>query len=882
MKKAIILGGVLTVAALGGGYYFVQNSQPNELAIYWDGKAELNQKGTDGNLPLIKAVQADDIIAVQTLLAKGADVDIANASGQNAVDVALEKGNGAIFKLVAEKSKADFKDIKFLTKALEGESPDIVEALLKKGADVNAILQFNGRKRAEDVLNYKDPRVITPLKKAVEENKPEMVSVLAKNGAEGVVDFLIEQVRTASLEMVKALGENAGDLRKITAKGTDLLSYSAIEAKPEVLAYLLSKNAGDANKSLNRIIAQRKSDNAYEEAVEMFIKAGAMPSSTVIELMVKKQKTEMFKKLASCYKDPNVKLDNNDEDLFMYATRKGKLDTAEWLLDKGADMWKEYSNGITPLKTSVNFANENPEMLELFEQRLKDVNETGYNGETLLMLFAQNGDFENFERIMNKGGNIWQKDNNGKTVLMYAAEGGNKRIMNYLIFKGDNINAKDNYGRTALMYASKKGQTEIIKLMETKGANVTDSDDDGKTAIMYAAEHGQAEAVAMLINMGESASNADNKGRTVLMYAALGGSKPAVETLLLKGVDVQAIDNDSKSVLMYAVEGKNEEIANRLIRKGANIFSIDKNGYTAEMYALLQGDEKMYNRVKPTITNARIQAQGDGKSLGILAFEGGNIDLVKQTLKQYKQTLNLPDEEGKTFMMMIAGEGRPETVREAIMKQGDIRKADNHGKTVLMYAAEKSVGVNLISILKAITQKKGEDLNLADENGITALMYAVGYKNNQSVKGHMLMTNGADASAKDKNGKTVLMYAVGNPYNKVDIQSVGEIIERAGEVDLSDNDGKTALMYASANKNADVNIIIDLINAGASVNAKDKRGKTVLMYAMESADISKVRVLLAAGANPEGTTEDNKTAKDFINPDLLCFKDVAESVLQKK
>lgn len=877
-KSVVILSSVLAAAAIGGGFYFMQNSDKAQVAAYWDGTAELNLKGADGSLPLVKAVAAGDMAAVQYFLEKGADVDVRNADGVSAVLTAAEKGNAALFNLLAAVSKADFKEPAYLSKTIDGGNAEIVQAVLQKGGDVNAILEFKGRKRPDDVLTYKDPRVTTPLKKAVSENKPEVAAVLAKNGADGVVDFLTEELRTASAEMVKALAENAGNLRQISVKGMDLLTYAAGGAKPETLAYLLKADAGEVNKAFARLLGQRKNDAAYDEAVEMFLKAGAMPTPEVLELMLKKKNLEMFLKLAKCYAHPNIKPEKTGEDAFMYALRLGKKDVAAFLMENGADIWKEYENGITPFKTVVGLAAEQPEMLEMFENKLQDINETGYNGETLLMMFAAAGDFENFQRVVNKGGNIWQKDNDGRTVLMYAAEGGNRRVMDYLIFKGDNLAARDKSGRNVLTFAARAGKADAVKYLADKGADISAEDDNGKAAIMYAAEKGYGAIVEMLVNMGESAARADKDERTVLMYAAKGGNMAVAETLLMKGVDVNAVDKNRKPVLSYAVEGGNAEIVQRLIKQGANPYAVDGRGYTAMMYALEAGREDLFTLVQLFDGQTLTKAKENGKTLGMMAVEGGNIDLIKLVLKEYRTTINVQDNNGVTFLMLLAGEGRPDALRDAFEKGGDVQIVDHNGKTALMYAAERNVGVNVVSVLKKIQQSGERWVNYADKAGRTALMYAVGYLNNQPFKAHTLLVNGADAARADNDGKTALMYAVGNPFSRVDARGITEILERGRNVNAKDKDGKTALMYAAANVNTDGNVLIALLNAGADVNAADNGGKTVLMYAMESGDIGKVRLLLANGAKTAAKTADGKTAKDFINSEALCFGSAAEKL----
>ncbi len=877
-KSTVILSSVMTAAVLGGGVYYLSGSGGGvDTSAYWDGKAALNQAGgADASLPLLRAVRAKDTAAVAYFINKGADVDAKDGNGVSAVLAAIESGDLALFNQLAAVSKADFKQPQYLEKAIAGGAVAMVKAVLDKGADANVILSFKGRKRPDEVLDYTDPRVMTPLKMAVAERKADIAAVLLDKGAEGAVYFLSEEVQKTTPEMVQALAKKAGNLRQITIKGMDILAYAASEAAPETLRFLLAENAGDVNRAMLRVLMYRDKDNRYDEALDMFLKAGAAPTPEVLELILKQKNPEVFAKTAACLAQPNVRLGKDNERLLMYAIRTGDMETAKFLLDKGADIWEEDTHGASLLKTVISLGSSRADMRQLFISKVKDVNETGYNGETLLMLYAGNGEFDSFEKNISQGGNIWQKDNDGKTVLMYAAEGGNTKILDYLLYKGDNPNATDKEGRTALMYAAAAGKAHVMQHLADRGADIVLADNEGKTAIMYAAEKGHAEVVNALVNMGESAAANDKHGRSVLMYAALGGNTDVADTLLMKGVDVNHVDENRLSVLSYAVKGGNADFVSRLLNKGANSYGADKNGYTPAMFALQQGDAQLYHLTADYRFAASKKTLDNGKNLLIYAVEGGNTDLMSKLFKSDNALLNEKDHDGRTAMMLLAGSGRPEVVRQAVEAYGRVSDADNSGKTVLMYAAENSVGVTLINLLKKVRR---EDVNLQDNSGQSALMYAVGYENNQPVKMHMLLTNGADAEAADKNGKTVLMYAVGNTHNRVDANATAELLRKIRNVDTKDHDGRTALMYAAANPQADGRVTDVLLQQGASVQAADNTGKTVLMYAVESGDISKVRMLLARGAKKDGKTVDGKTVKDFINRDMLCFKVAVEKLL---
>ena len=720
------------------------------LAAYWDGAAEINAADKSGRLPLVMAVEAGDEAAAKYLIEQGADTDRADRNGVSALAAAAARGDFSLFEAVAAASKADLKAPQLMDKALDGGNVKIVKLLLEKGSDANAVLVFKGKHKPEEMPDYKDPRVITPLKKAVAAGRADIAAVLLDKGADGAAYFLAENVRTAAPELVRALGDKAGDLREIETGNTDLLTYAAETAPAGTLAYLIEKNAGDVNAALQRVLTHRKDAestgakaengaagamfgtggaertagtengaNAAEknpsetaQIIELFLQNGARPTVAAMELMLAERRTDAYLALAQCSPNPNA-LTAKNESMLMYAAEKGSPETAARLIDDG-----------------ISFA---------------------------------------------------AADNEGRTALMYAAGSGNVPMAEMLLEKGDDVDKTDVRGRTALAYAAKNGNAEIIRLIRDYGADIYLADKDGKQPVVYAIEQGNAEAFDLL-----------------------------TDGFMLFG---SAVGRNGKTVLMYAIEG-------------------------------------------------------------------GNVQILRKVMDRGLTTLNKKDRFGRTALMYLVGEGRPDMVRELIQKGANVTARDNNGKTVLMYAAEGTAGVNMVTVLQNFWVDANTNINMRDSDGKTALMYAVSGKNSQLIKPHMLLARNANADATDDTGKTVLMYAVGNHEARVDAKAIEELLAAVKRIDQNDDNGRTALMYAAANPTADMGILEQLIEKGATVQAADNTGKTALMYAAEGGDIGKVRLLLAAGANASVQTQDGKTAADFAKGNGKCFADAVRKLLK--
>ena len=885
-KSVVVLGGIgLAVLVIGGAYFAFSGKSKNSIETYWDKNLDINQAATDGELPLIKAVNAGDIENVQKLLEHGAKPIANNVNKISALEAALMKGNADIFYMLQKQEPSVLRQPKYLKAAIEGGNVQLVKQILDNGAKANSTLEITGRHRPDEELDYTDPRVMTPLRKAIEENKPEIVKLLLDKGAKGDTYFFPKELSKGNMPMIKVLADKIGNLRPMAVKGTDILTAAITDAKPEMIEFLLEKNAGDINSALLKFILSRKNDNSddYRAIFEIFLKNGVVPTSEMLQILLKKGRPDQFLKLATCLKQPNMKLEGDDDNLFLFSIRNNYREAIMFLLEHDADIWFAGHDGKSAMELVVEEMTSHPDLYQAFKNKLKNINDAGYAGETLLMLLARNAQYDEFQKVINEGGDIWQKNNAGKTLLMYAAEGGNLDIIRYLMKKGDNVESADKFGKTPLMYAAEAGKLDAVNDLINKGAVTSDADDTGKSVIMYAAANGHADVVNVLLDEGESPYAMDANRKNVLMYAMESGNMDTITTLANKGMDPVAIDKDNRSVLSYAVRGNNLDAVKMLLKSHADIYVADKKGYYPLTWALKNGNKEIFAALDGRLEVIAPVTADDGRSLAMHAMLSGNIDLIRWAVNSLRDLYDTKDYNGQNFTMLIARDGRPDMLRDVIHREARIDAKDNQGKSVFMYAAEGENAVNLITLVQQFDHRLDRkfEVSSSDEQDRTALMYAVGGKYNQIIKMQRLLQNGAKTSAADINGKTVLMYAVGNQQARIDNQMVRELIYKGAKIDSRDKDGKTALMYAAENPQLEVNVLETIIDAGAKVNDADSQGKTVLMYAVAGGNLSKVRLLLEKGATKLAKTKNGKSVQDFADEVGSCYAEAVQRELAK-
>ena len=150
----------------------------------------------------------------------------------------------------------------------------------------------------------------------------------------------------------------------------------------------------------------------------------------------------------------------------------GHKEVAGFLLDRGADVKAEDTEGWTPLMLSA----DNVEMAAMLISGGADVNTKGkITGVSVLHLAVKRGNAELVKLLLSQGANVngkasqlgWQ----GWTPLHIACENrwwGSEGIVEMLLAKGAEVNTRTDDGDTPLSLA--RGHSAIIRLLREYGA----------------------------------------------------------------------------------------------------------------------------------------------------------------------------------------------------------------------------------------------------------------------------------------------------------------------------------------------------------------------------------------------------------------------------
>jgi ankyrin repeat protein/predicted aspartyl protease len=216
--------------------------------------------------PLIRAASAGRSDAVKELLSSGSRPDVADSSHVRPLEIACGRGDkGMVDLLLAAGAKAEAWD---LARACEARSPEIVERLIRAGADVNP----------------KDGEA-TPLMAAANAGDAKCAEMLLKAGADprwrtadGTTAIAVAALSDSPAVLRKLLDAH-GDPEGVRSNGTTPLILAAPDASTETLELLLTHGAKiDHQDDEGQTALMAAAARAEPKTVRFLLQHGADPT----------------------------------------------------------------------------------------------------------------------------------------------------------------------------------------------------------------------------------------------------------------------------------------------------------------------------------------------------------------------------------------------------------------------------------------------------------------------------------------------------------------------------------------------------------------------------------------------------------------------------
>lgn len=839
-------------------------------------KKILNKRNSNGGILLIEALRNKKNDIVKFLVESGADVNIHDENGENAVGLVCFDEYCRDLELLRYfcENGADLKG------KYKGES-------IVKQAFIHADIELIKHMYISHINVYeelKNSNFVEFPKNIVDEIYKKISQKEFRIYERGFPELWVIAFTTKDLNDVKLWIEAGYDVNEVV-EGKTLLWECCFseELKNLDTAQLIIENGADMNISNNegqKIVTYACQEN-HIDVLDMMIANGACldvqdrDNKTALMYACINGNKDIVKKLLDNNVNANLQ-DKEGKTALMYACINGYECIAEMLINRSYITVKDNSG-----HSAIIHAYEN-------------------NREDILKLFIE------------KSIGIYEKDKNNKTLLWNICLG--KRGLNYDLAKMiipkymDNAVKKDEVIDLLLEAYKKKENVGLVELILDSGLDVNTTYDEGKTLFINACERNNMPLVQLLCDKGADVTIRDDRGYCGIDYVYANGHREVLEYLIKRGLgnNVQ-MQGDRTLLWNLCMEKKNRgiDLAKILIDSGEDIDRKDEEGKTLLWHVCENPDTRNWYLAKFLVKNkANINAKNrEGKTLFTVAYETWDESLMKflaengaDTKKEvievantcYKSRLeffvnnnigiDVVDDEGRSLLWAFClnyGMQDLDLAKTIIDKNiGCINSEDINGKTILAEAClhDSYKDVKLIEflldnkvklsynddedlVIMDVVKKgyadvvacfvdKKVDVDEMDKRGNSLLTYACAYGYKDIVR--CLVEHGAHVNHRTKEGRTPLMYAVGSSQ---DAGLVEYLIQNGADINAKDNYGNSVLMCACAVENA--RIVELLVSNGAKVDTRNREGSTPLMYVCnwKEEDVCMVRYLCEHGAN---------------------------------
>nr|XP_033505088.1 kinase D-interacting substrate of 220 kDa B [Epinephelus lanceolatus] len=308
---------------------------------------------------------------------------------------------------------------------------------------------------------------------------------------------------------------------------------------------------------------------------------------------------------------------------------------------------------------------ENLAALKAHLDRFKEVDGRSDNGQTPLMLAAEQGSLEIVQELIRRGANVNLDDVDCWSALISAAKEGHVEVVKELLENSAYIEHRDMGGWTALMWAAYKGRVDVTELLLEHGANPnTTGQQYSVYPIIWAAGRGHADIVKLLLQNGAKVNCSDKYGTTPLIWASRKGHFDCVMHLLENGADVDQEGANSMTALIVAVRGGYTEVVKELLKRNPNVNMTDKDGNTALMIAAKEGYTEIVQDLLDAGTYVNIPDRS-GDTVLIGAVRGGHVEIVRALLHKYAD-IDIRGQENKTALYWAVEKGNATMVRDIL------------------------------------------------------------------------------------------------------------------------------------------------------------------------------------------------------------------------
>ncbi|KAI5734694.1 hypothetical protein M8J77_009566 [Diaphorina citri] len=725
----------------------------------------------------------------------------------------------------------------------------------------------------------------TPIHLALEHNDLELIEILLRKGADinvennfGKTAFQLayEMKNFPAIELFLKYGVNVEQCvcHENVKHGGQLLLHLVRNGHQNAVKLILEKGANvHAKDQLCKTALDIAVEHGHLKIVEFLLDHGACVDSlqfihSPLHLAIEKQHIAIVQLL--------LRRNNNNINI----NTKGPTNKA-------------------PLHLVVQRKSWNTTMFKTLLYHGANVNVKDDENKTPLHIAIESQCWDAVSLLVKHGADVNVIDNQGQMPLHIAVQNGYVAIPN-LIRHGANVNARNKYAKTPLHIAVEQKNMSALNYLLEHGAQVDARTQLGKDPLYIAVEMHNLSIVEQLLKFKANVNSSDQFGRTVLHLAVKIQNVAILECLLVNKADINAkiISGIWKGYtpLHLAVESNNEAVINKLLDYNPDLDVKDKNGNTALHVAMKITNSKLIELMKKasaenkahrrslitTLVTCDNENTVDLLTQNNITINAGDLDyelltavVNKESKSQRRDLLNhllrSPIPEIKEKIMCIAAENNSCRIVDLALAYGaNINYQEDSKKSIIYTAVERSNMRIVRHILCRLSKKSicdpellhtalrksskaiielflqfDADVNATNKEGITLFQHAI--VSSQTPIAKLLAERGANINVPfPDDGKSCLHIAATK-----NIRLVRLLLEYNVDVNAVDNLGNTVLHTVASIKTRDPTAVEILKTNRANVNINNKEGDTPLHIAARTGNYKMVRVLIDHGAHTE-------------------------------
>lgn len=564
-----------------------------------NGQGGLGKKGKNSSLTM--AVKKDHIAMLKQLVAIGADPNIKDYLGYNALMCCADKKPKENHDLLIE----------------------MAQCLIKAGADIWATQ--NTGATALDLATWKNSPVENVIKMAVtwdrvaDRNAVDYVQ-LVDNMTMNDFNQWINIESVATIEKII----NAGfDINNISATDTPPLVAAAKRYKLKTFNLLLDKGAaihrhGKSTGVLSSAIklGLETVQNLVERGANIHDENGYQPLSSAAAA----NNLEVVRYLLALGADPNLA---RRSIIPLYrAVQKQNLEMVQLLLDYGAEVNRKIT-GTTPLDEANRRGLK--EMAALLSNHIH-VNQRDKEGRTPLFKACIKGDVTQIQTLLKKGASVSIIDQYGKTLLSYAAL--RAQVAGFMDIPHQALIVHNIVGTLPPVFVH---LLKYHQLPADVPIDVHQKDYRGDTLLHHAVQYiDVAEVTDQLLDLGADPYAQNAMGETPILKADSLGKKEIQHcfekrNIRTKGTTLEAANRqvgiyNRIEAMEQAIQAGNLMTVNRLLdEKQVNIHQL-RNFHSPIAMAIRQEDEEMIRLLWQKGAHLEISGQPDMTPLYLTLF----------------------------------------------------------------------------------------------------------------------------------------------------------------------------------------------------------------------------------------------------------------------